>query len=193
MTARVGFVFDFASIASLLAFAPTCALADEANVAVDWLPFPSPRRPASRGGNSETAGDRHRRVRAAYFANDNARYARWQGIAVRREGVGVDTALVHAGCLWANRCRAGRAFLERAWPAFWANELKIESPAEVAEALAGVGAPGFDASAARGLLREHAAHLAERGVFAAPTYLVRGELFLGRAHLPMIRTLLCDA
>lgn len=193
MTERVGFVFDFASIASLLAFAPTCALADEAIVAVDWLPFPSPPRPASRRGNSETAGDRHRRVRATYFANDNARYARWQGLVVRRESAGVDTALVHAACLWANRCGAGRAFLERIWPAFWANEWNIESPAEVAEALAGVGAPGFDESAASGLLREHAADLAERGVFAAPAYLARGELLLGRAHLPMIRTLLADA
>lgn len=193
MTERVGFVFDFASIACLLAFAPTCALADEANVAVDWMPFPSPPRPASRRGNGETAGERHRRVRTAYFANDNARYAHWQGIAVRREGAGVDTALVEAGCLWANRCGAGRAFLERTWPAFWANEFNIESPTEVAEALAGVGAPGFDESAASGLLREHVAGLAEHGVFAAPTYLVRGELYLGRAHLPMIRTLLSDA
>lgn len=193
MTERVGFVFDFVSIASLLAFAPTCALADEANVAVDWLPFPSPPRPASRRGNGETVAERHRRVRNAYFANDNARYARWQGIAVRREGAGVDAALVHAACLWANRYGAGRAFLERAWPAFWANELNVESRTEVAEALAGVGAPGFDESAASGLLSEHAAYLAERGVFAAPTYLLRGDLFLGRAHLPMIRTLLADA
>ena len=187
---RVGFVFDFASLASLLAFRPTCALADEANVAVDWLPLSSPPRPAAHGGEGETAGARHRRVRAAYFAHDNARYVRWQGIAVRRHGAGVDAALVHAGCLWANRCDAGRAFLERTWPAFWANELDIETPEVVAEALAAVGAAGFDESVARGMLREHGARLAERGVFTAPSYILGEELFLGRAHMPLIRTLL---
>lgn len=184
---RVGFVFDFASLASLLAFQPTCALADEANVAVDWLPFSSPPRPAVRG---DTAGARHRRVRTAYFAADNARYARWQGISVRRDSAGVDAALVHAGCLWANRCDAGRAFLERTWPAFWANELDIETPEVVAEALAAVGAAGFDEAVAHGMLREHGARLAEQGVFTAPSYLLGDELFLGRAHLPLIRTLL---
>ena len=190
---RVGVAFDFASIPCLLAFKPTCALADEASATVEWLPCPSPKRPSSlaaQDGSEETVAERHRRVRAAYFANDNARYARWQGIALRRDGTGVDTGLVHAACLFANRHGVGRAFLERVWPAFWANELDIERQTELTHALEAVGARGFDAADARSALTAHIASLAEEGVFNVPTYLVRRERFLGRAHLPMIRRLL---
>lgn len=191
MTDRhVGFAFDFASIPCWLAFKPTGALADEANATVDWLPFASPQRPAVRNGNSETVAERHRRVRAAYFAIDNARYARWQGIALRRDGAGVDTGIAHAACLFAGRHGVGRAFLERVWPAFWANELDIERRAELVGALEAVGAPGFDETQARSAFAAHTVRLAEQGVFNVPTYLVGGERLVGRAHLPMIRRLL---
>ena len=191
-TARLGFAFDLTSIPSLLAFLPACALADELNVEVEWLPVASLGK-AQRSvpaGVAETAAQRHARVRADYFAKDNARYAKWQGVALRRTAEGVNSALASAGCLWASRHGVARAYLERVWLSFWANELNIECGASLAIALTEVGAPGFHDADLNAQLKAHEADVAARGVFAVPTFLLDGEMFVGRAHLPMIRSLL---
>ena len=44
--AVIAFAFDYISTASLLAFKPTCALADELDVPIEWLPVPGNARPA---------------------------------------------------------------------------------------------------------------------------------------------------
>lgn len=192
---RVGFAFDFASVPSLLAFQPACALEDELNIKVDWLPIGvtrERRRPAAGRGPGESAADRHRRVRADYRARDDARYARWQGVSLRRDAASVDATVAHAGCLWANRQELGRAYLSRVWFAFWDGAIDIECQAQVAGALTVLGAPGFSAANASALVAAHTAHVRGQGVVQVPTFLVDGEPFVGRAHLPMIRALLRD-
>lgn len=189
-------VFDFTSAASLLAFKPACALADELGIAIDWLPFAAPARAAPqrpRAGEEEAAGERHLRVRAEYVARDTARYARVQGLELRRDAEGVDAALARAGCLWANRHGVGREYVERVLLQFWAARLDIEDRPAIAAALAESGAPAFDddavAVAATALAAQQTA-LQERGIFNVPTFLVADQVFIGRQHLPMIRSLL---
>ena len=192
MPAPIQAAFDFASAASLLAFKPACALADELGVAIDWLPFPMRRAmPApDSAGAQESAANRHLRVRAEYVARDAARYARAQGIEIARAADGVDSTLACAGCLWANRRGVGRAYVERVLFPFWADEFDLEDEAAIAGALAGVGADGFDAKRELAALPERKAALEERGVFNVPAFLVADQLFIGRQHLPMIRWLL---
>ena len=182
--------FDFTSVASLLAVKPTRQLAAELGVPVSWLPFPTPSRPATPQRDGETVGERHARVRAEYVAQDAARYARAQGVALARDAAGVDGTAANTGCLWANRHGVGEGYVERVMYPFWANELDIEDAGRIAAILAELGAPGFDAPALGHELERHTVALAERGVFSAPTYLVAEQLFIGRAHLPMIRWLL---
>lgn len=186
--AAVGFVFDFASLPAFLAFEPTCALADDLGLTVDWLPLAVPSRPTPTAATEDTIAARHRRVRAEHMAMDNARYAAWRGLVVRRDGAGVDARLARAGCRWANRHGVGRAYLRRVWPAFWAGDLDLASDRAITDALAAEGAAGFDATAERSADDAPAeANLRARGVFAVPTYLVGEEMFVGRAHLPWIR------
>lgn len=182
--------FDFTSVASLLAVKPTRQLAAELGVPVTWLPFPTPSRPATPQRDEETVGERHARVRAEYVAQDAARYARAQSVALARDATGVDGTVANAGCLWANRHGVGEGYVERVIYPFWANELDIEDASSIAAILAELGVPGFDAHALGSELESHAAALAARGVFSVPTYLVAEQLFIGRAHLPMIRWLL---
>lgn len=182
--------FDFTSVASLLAYKPTQALANELGVEVAWLPFPTPDRPAPKHRAKETVGERHARVRAEYVAQDAARYARVQGVALARDAAGVDGTVASAGCLWANRHGVGGGYVERVLYPFWANALDIEDGERIRAVLDELGAPGFDAASLGEELREQAAALAARGVFSVPTYLVADQLFIGRAHLPMIRWLL---
>ena len=188
----IGFAFDFTNAASRLALQPTCALADELDVDVDWLPFPTAIRPApgAVATGEEPVGERHARVRAAYFAADTARYARWQGVEMNRDATGVDSVLACAGCLWARRFAVARPYTERVLEAFWAGCLDIEDREALADVLEGLGAPGFKAYDHGADLAAHRADLSARGVFNVPTYLVDGQHFVGREHLPMIRWLL---
>lgn len=182
--------FDFSSVASLLAFKPTQALAEELGAEVAWRPFPMPDRPAPRRNEAESVGERHARVRAEYVARDAARYARAQGVALARDAAGANAAVASAGCLWANRHGVGARYVEQVLYPFWANQLDIEDQACIVAALDALGAPGFEPGALAAELQEGAAALRARGVFDVPTYLVADQLFLGRAHLPMIRWLL---
>ena len=188
--AAIGFAFDFASTASLLAFQPTCQLADELGIDIDWLPFPAESRATPKARPDESVGERHARVRAEYAAMDFARYASVQGIEVNRDAAGVDSRLACAGCLQARRANAGRGYVERLLFAFWAGRVDIESPAAIAAVLAEVGADGLDGMDVEGELQAHRLSLEARGVFNVPTYLVADQLFIGRQHLPMIRALL---
>ena len=186
----IGFAFDFTNAASLLAFRPTCALADELGIDVDWLPFPTEVRMTASARGDESVGDRHARVRAAYFARDTARYAAWQGIEVNRSADGVDSSLACAGCLWANRGGVARPYVERVLFEFWAGRVEIEDRDALTAVLDDVGATGFDDFDFAGDLAAHKTEISARGVFNVPTYLADNQLFTGREHLPMIRWLL---
>ena len=188
-SAPIELAFDFTSAASLLAFEPACALADDLGVAIDWLPFPTQTRAPAPARENETVSERHLRVRAEYVVRDTARYARAQGIELDRDAQGVDSALACSGCLWANHHGVGRAYVEYTLLPFWAGRLDIEDHAAIAGVLAHLGAPGF-AGCDPGELAAHQAALEERGVFNVPTFLVAEQQFVGRQHLPMIRWLL---
>lgn len=189
MSAGIAFAFDFTNAASLLAFKPTYALADELGVDVELLPFPTEVRETPPNGSDETVGARHARVRTAYVAADTARYARWQGLELNRDATGVDSTVACAGCLWAGRVGAARDYATRVLAEFWAGRLELD-PEPLADVLDDLGAPGFLGYDHGRDLEEHKAEVASRGVYNVPTYVVDGQHFVGRQHLPMIRWLL---
>lgn len=186
----IDIAFDFTSAASLLAYKPTCAMADELGVEVHWLPFPTEARSVPVAKTDETIGERHARVRAEYVERDFSRYADVQGLVVERDAAGVDSTTACAFCLAANRRGVGRAFVERVFKAFWANRLDIEDRGLLAAILAELGVADIDEAALDVELTELRAALADRGVFTVPTYIAAEQLFVGRQHLPMIRWLL---
>lgn len=190
----IDFVFDFTSVDSWLAFGPTCRLADELQVPVNWLPMCVPAKAvpakAPEPKENESVSERHARVRAEYMASENARYAERLGVPLKRSGAGVDASLAAAACIWATEQGVGREFAERAFGGFWEGQLDIEDAAAVTGILEDLGAPGFDLDDGAGRLEKLREELEERGVFGIPTYVVEGQMFMGRQHLPMIRWLL---
>ena len=185
----ITFAFDFTNAASLLAFKPTFALADELGVDVELVPFPTEVREAAPAQAEETVSERHARVRAAYVAADTARYARWRGIEMSRDATGVDSSAACAGCLWAGRRGLARAYSERVLTEFWAGRLELDRE-PLAALLADLGAAGFGRYDYTAGLAAHKESVGERGIYNVPTYLVDGQQFTGRQHLPMIRWLL---
>ena len=187
----IEFAFDFASSASLLALKPTQALAEELGVEIAWRPFPTDApRAVPQQSAEESVAERHARVRAEYHAKDFARYAKVQGIEVRRAATAADTTLASIACLQARRHGVEGAFVAHVFREFWAGRLDIEAQEAVTEALAEVGGGAFDAEPLRAEYDAERQALTERGVYAVPTYLVAEQLFTGRQHLPMIRWLL---
>ena len=186
----IDFVFDFTSVDCWLAFGPTCRLADELGVQVNWLPMRVPARAAAEPKENESVAERHARVRAEYMASENARYAERLGVPLKRSGAGVDSWLASAACIWASEHDAGREFVARVFEEFWQARLNIEDAAAIAGILEDLDVPGFDLDESARRLDELREELAERGAFGIPTYLVEGQMFMGRQHLPMIRWLL---
>ena len=135
-----------------------------------------------------------RRVRYSYM--DCRRQARKRGLVIRGPQKIWDSALAAAGMLHAQR--AGDAVFRRyhdmVFERFWKRELDIEDVAVIAAVLAEAGADGaaFTARAQRG--RDEVAAISRaaeaEGVFGVPSYMVDGELFWGREHLPDIRAML---
>ena len=131
---------------------------------------------------------------------DCRRQARKRGLVIRGPQKIWDSALAACGMLYAKR--QGDAVLRRynhiIFERFWKRELDIEDPDVIGAMLAESGAntTGFSAYSARegrGELDRICRAEEAIGVFGVPSFVVDGELFWGREHLPDIRAMLATA
>lgn len=192
---------DFKSPYAYLAWEPTRAMARELGVAVDWRPFvldiPSYLGSASLDRSGKVATQSRSRsqwsgVKYAYF--DCRRYANLRGLTVRGTEKIWDTNLAAVGMLWAKN--QGDAVLERyidaVYEPFWRRALDVEDVAVIRRVLidAGADVEGFeDYARGPGTVENDALQEAafDAGIFGVPTYVVDGQVFFGREHLPRIR------
>jgi len=196
--------FDYKSPYAYLAKDLAYDLERDFSVRVDWLPYvldiPSFLGSARVDENGRVVEERRnahqwRRVRYSYM--DCRRQARKRGLTIRGPQKIWDSTLAARGMLYAKR--QGTAVLRRyhdlTFERFWKRELDIEDPDVVVAVLAEAGADtaGFPAYSAREGSEElkRVCRAAEAiGVFGVPTFVIDGELFWGREHLPEIRTML---
>jgi len=195
---------DYKSPYAYLAKDLVYELAQDLPVAVDWLPFELDISSALGTARLDEAGrvveenrnpHQWRRVRYSYM--DCRRQARKRGLTIRGTQKIWDSRVALCGMLFAKRqgeaalCRYNDIVFER----FWKRELDIESPEIVAAVLteAGVDAAGFPAWLAgpgRAELTQICRGAEEKGVFGVPSFMLDGELYWGREHLPDIRAAL---
>ena len=172
-------------------------------VRLEWLPYvldiPSflgSARVDTDGAVLEQDRNAHQWRRVRYSYMDCRRQARKRGLVIRGPQKIWDSTLAAAGMLHAKR--AGDAVFRRYHDAvfarFWKRELDIEDVAVIAAVLTEAGADGaaFAAQAQAG--RDEVAAISRaaetNGVFGVPSFVVDGELFWGREHLPDIRAML---
>jgi 2-hydroxychromene-2-carboxylate isomerase len=195
---------DFKSPYAYLAKAPTFQLADDLGIDVDWRPLTldihsylgSARLNASGAvSESRRTPEQWHRVRYAY--RDARRYANLVGLTVRGTTKIWDSSLASIGLQWAKGQGAGplRAFIDLTYERFWKRELDIEDASVVAGVLAEAGAePDGFIDFARGEGRAEHDVMQQRifaaGIFGVPSYVLDGELYFGREHLPRIRWML---
>jgi 2-hydroxychromene-2-carboxylate isomerase len=137
-----------------------------------------------------------RRVRYSYM--DCRRQARKRGLVIRGTQKIWDSSLAAAGMLFAKRFgdiqlqRYHDAVFER----FWRRALDIEDLTSIAAVLNEAGADGaaFPAWAEEGRAEVAAISRAAeaQGVFGVTTFVVDGEIFWGREHIPDIRAMLAS-
>jgi len=172
---------------SYLALGPVWDLADELDLIPDWLPFAAPaRRPPPAG---DDRGSRHRRYRARAQERDLERYAAVQGIALRDWYRHPDPSVMCAALLalrhnLSNDRQGWRQGLEALFAAYWEQRLDLTDLPAVA---ACVGLPPAELLAWVDDGPTTRSALVERGVFTAPSLLFDDQLFVGRAHLPLLR------
>ena len=195
---------DYKSPYAYLAKDLACDLERDFPVRLDWLPYvldiPSflgSARLDESGRVVEEDRNAHQWRRVKYSYMDCRRQARKRGLTIRGTQKIWNSTLACAGLLYANR--HGDAVLRRyndvTFERFWKRELDIEDPAVVAGVLAEAGAE--TAGAAAYLAGEGPREVdrisraaEETGVFGVPSFIVDGELFWGREHLPDIREIL---
>ena len=203
VTAYIDYKSPYAYLAKDLAY----ELERDFPVRVDWLPYvldiPSflgSARVDDSGRVIEEARNAHQWRRVRYSYMDCRRQARKRGLVIRGPQKIWDSTLAACGMLYAKR--QGDAVLRRynhiIFERFWKRELDIEDPDVIGAVLAESGAntTGFSAYSAgegRGELDRICRAAEAVGVFGVPSFVVDGELFWGREHLPDIRAMLATA
>jgi 2-hydroxychromene-2-carboxylate isomerase len=193
---------DYKSPYAYLAKDLVYELAEECSAMVEWKPYvlDIPRylgsaRVDAAGSVLEEDRNPHQWRRVRYSYMDCRRQARKQGLTIRGTQKIWDSTLAAAGMLFAQRSGPGvfRRYHDTVFEQFWKRDLDIESITAIASVLHDAGA---DTSAFSEWVEPGRAEVARivseaeaGGVFGVPSFIVDGELFWGREHLPDIRAM----
>ncbi len=195
---------DYKSPYAYLAVAPTCAMADELGITIDWRPFTldiasylGTARLNKEGKVVEENRAPGQWLRVRYAYRDVRRYGAMRGIIVRGTEKIWDSSLAGIGMLWAKAQGDAmfRAYTAIVYERFWKRELDIEDIGVIERVLNEAGArPPASASMppAKGARFTTTSSTAtfDAGIFGVPTYIINGEKFFGREHLPRVRWML---
>ena len=194
---------DYKSPYAYLAKDPIYALAADASVALVWKPyildipqFLGSARVDPAGNVLEENRNAHQWRRVRYSYMDCRRQARKQGLIIRGTQKIWDSTLAAAGMLFAQSKseQVFRRYHDAVFERFWRRELDIESVAAIEAVLRDAGADGSGfpdwADTGRAEVAQIARDAEALGVFGVPSFIIDGELFWGREHLPDIRAML---
>jgi len=194
---------DYKSPYAYLAKDSTYALATACGATVEWKPYvlDIPRylgsaRVDSAGNVVEENRNAHQWRRVRYSYMDCRREARKLGLTIRGPQKIWDSTLAGAGMLFAQREDPAvfRRYHDIVFERFWRRELDIESVPAIEAVLheAGATASGFPdwVDVGRAEVGQIVRDAEALGVFGVPTFILDGELYWGREHLPDIRAVL---
>ncbi len=185
---------DFKSAGAYLALQPTIKMARDAGIELQWqiIHTPALREPIDPGAKPDR-GTLHKYTRGRYLVDDLRRYAAHE-LYDLHDAERSDFAT--AGLLWViNNQGDADAYITAVFARFWQQRANIDSVADIAEVLAGLGIEvsgfaGFVETSGVAQAQSQREDLAGQGVSFSPTYLLEGEPFHGRQHLPLLRSLL---
>jgi len=198
---------DYKSPYAYLAKDLAYALERDFPVRIDWLPYrldiPSflgSARVDDSGRILEEQRNAHQWRRVRYSYMDCRREARKRGLVIRGPQKIWDSTVALCGMLYAKRHGDAvfRRYHDAIFERFWKRELDIEDVGVIGRVLAEAGADAaeladYAAGPGPAELSNICRAAEEIGVFGVPSFIVGGELFWGREHLPDIREMLGSA
>ncbi len=192
---------DYKSPYAFIAKDPTYDLENVFGIEIDWYPltlnigsFLGTAKTDDSGKVVENNRSARQWIAVKYAYMDARRYANLRSLTLRGPQKIWDSSLAAIGLLWAKQ--QGHDVLKRytdiTFERFWKRELDIEDQAVVSSVLqeAGADVGGFpDYLQSQG--REHHDQLQDKildlGYFGVPTYVIDGQAYFGREHLPRVR------
>lgn len=188
-TPTVDAFIDLRSPYSYLALKPARQLAAQPGVRFDWWPFITDFRSAY-GGEVEERTQRDI-AKVKYLYMDCRRLAKLQGLTIRATTKLWDATLGSQAMLFARSRDRLWEFCDPMLAAFWRREFDLESPAAIGAALAAAGLDLTDWQTWRETrgqadLAAAQARAESLGVFGAPTFVYRGELFWGSDRVDLL-------
>ena len=195
---------DFKSPYAYLAKDPTAQLERDYQIKIDWRPltldipsFLGSARTDDKGNVVEDNRTPRQWNGVRYGYMDAKRYARLKDMILYGPQKIWDSSGASIGMLWAKDHGSAQlmAYMDRIFERFWRRELDIEDPTIVETVLgeSGCAVSGFReylVGDGRELHDQLQDALHPAGIFGVPTYVIDGERFFGREHLPMIRWIL---
>ena len=187
-SAAIEFWFEFASTYSYLAASRIRESAQRARVAVTWQPFLLGPIFAEQGWNDSPFNLYPAKGR--YMWRDLERLCRRDGLALTRPSQFPRNGLHAARIACVGLAEDWLpAFVERTYAANFARDADIGDPHVLAEILGGIGAAPEPILAAatspanKQRLRDQTDRARALGIFGAPTFVARGEIFWGNDRL----------
>lgn len=179
---------DFKSAASYLALGPTIALIEETGVKANWLTFSSRPFTIPVEQSEETVGERHRRVRAIARRDTHLHYAAMQNLdmSFADQPKGSETALAALAALDCDPV----PFIRSAFSAYWKEQKDLDDQLVIEQILKQCGLDQPDWSDAFSKLNDIRQQAEDQKIFETPSFLIDGQLFLGREHLPWVRSII---
>jgi len=191
---------DYKSPYAYLAKDLAYELAKDYQIRLDWRPYildiPSflgSARLDAHGAVLEQDRNDHQWRRVRYSYMDCRRQARKRGLTIRGTQKIWDSTLAAAGMLFAQQAGDAvfRHYHDAVFERFWQRALDIEDPEALAAVLSEAGANASAFSAQSAVLCSQVEAISRNaetdGVFGVPTFVINGEIYWGREHLPDIR------
>lgn len=176
---------DFKSLECFLALEPIIALAEECAVSIDWQPFSSHPRALPTHVSDESVTQIHHRVRAKSENRLRHHYASLRGYQINEDPATMDStrALIRLNQITGDRT----PFVKRSFEVSWLENRSLDDP-ELLDMICQQSLVIHDPT--KDDFNQIQVRAEEAGLFDSPTFVIDGQLFMGRAHIPWMRELL---
>ncbi|MBT4637243.1 MAG: hypothetical protein HOC09_00335 [Deltaproteobacteria bacterium] len=181
---------DFKSPLFYLAYKPTLALIEKHGIVPEWIPFRSIQEPMPPRLTEETKTETHFRIRAEARQNNHLMYAEYQKLPMTFPSEPGETDLALAALLHLQDDPGD--FIQAALEAYWVKNADLNSFEVVSGILSGIGIDPSQCDFSSYLTQLEAIQKDawDGGVVEAPAYVIGGQVFIGREHLPWIESLI---
>lgn len=192
---------DYKSPYAFIAKDPTYQLENEFGLEIDWYPltlnigsYLGTAKKDDSGKVVENNRSPRQWLAVKYAYKDARRYAELRGLTLKGTQKIWDSSLAAIGMLWAKQQGhdALRRYTDITYERFWRRELDIENSAVIIAQLqeSGCDVGGFAdylEGEGRQLHDDLQEEILDAGYYGVPTYVIDGESYFGRQHLPRVR------